>query len=140
MTVTQTQIDEVEALARVDGDVVRGVLATIPPTWNMIQRLPAGGAFRRNTLQVLFTVQKYFDGNIWLHVSVCGRTSRDGYYLPDWGELKRVKHDFIGDRYAYQVFPEEKDYVNTCAYVLHLFSRLDGTMALPDFTWGLGEV
>jgi hypothetical protein len=56
--------------------------------------------------------------------------------------MKRVKNDFIGeDRWAYQVFPSSKEYVNTNPNVLHLFSLFeDGAPALPDFTWGLGSL
>jgi hypothetical protein len=144
--VTQEQIDDVEAKCRVDEDVIRGIMARVPPSWDLIQHLPAGGAFRRGNLQVLFTVQKYENcfthaWETWVHASVCGRRGEHRWYLPDWEEVKRVKHDFIGeDRWAYQVFPSSKDYVNQHAYVLHLYALLDGEPALPDFTWGLGTI
>jgi hypothetical protein len=52
--------------------------------------------------------------------------------------MKRVKHDFIGpDKWAYQVFPSESQYINQNPYVLHLFSLLENRPALPDFTRGL---
>lgn len=141
MPITQEQIDAVEKIAYVDPEIVRGAMARVPPSWNLFQNFSAGGAFRRGNLQVLFTVQRYSDGKIWLHASVCGRRGEDRWFLPDWEELKRVKHDFIGeDRWAYQVLPSAKDYVNQHAYVLHLYALLDGEPALPDFTWGLGTI
>jgi hypothetical protein len=142
--VTQEQIDAVEAKAACDPDLVRAVLARVPPSWNMIQKTVSGAAFRRGNIQVLFTVQKYeFRGvwEPWLHVSACGRRGEKEWFLPDWEEMKRVKRDFIGaDRWGYQVFPAEKDYVNQHPYVLHIYSRLEGEPALPDFTWGLGMI
>ena len=52
-----------------------------------------------------------------------------------------MKNDFIGsDRWAYQVFPDEKHYINQHPCVLHLFSLLENRPALPDFTMGLGGI
>jgi hypothetical protein len=138
---SQEQIDAVEAIARVDESVVLAALARVPPSWKMLEREAGGGSFRRGSLQVIYTVARYDDGRIWVHASVCGRTGAGAYYLPDFEELKRVKSDFIGeDRWAYQVFPSAKDYINQHPYVLHLYALMDGAPALPDFTWGLGGI
>jgi len=100
-----------------------------------------GGAFRRGTLQVIISVAYEDDHQIWVHVSVCGRKGAHSYYLPDFEELKRVKNDFIGtDKWAYQVFPDEKHYINQHPCVLHLFSLLENKPALPDFTGGTGSI
>lgn len=144
-TVELAQEDAVEVKSRVDQDVVRAAMMRVKPSWSLIKHLPAGAAFRRGGLQVLFTVQRYDDGkgnwDIWLHASVCGRRGQNDWFLPSWEDLKRVKTDFIGeDRWAYQVLPSAKDYVNQHPYVLHLYSRLEGEPALPDFTWGLGSI
>lgn len=145
MSISQEQIDAIEAKAYVEPSVVRAALARVKPSWTLIQHKPSGAAFFRSGLQVLFTVQRYDDGkgnwDIWLHASVTGRRGKDAWYLPSWDDLKRVKNDFIGeDRWAYQVLPSAKDYVNQHAYVLHLYSKLEGEPALPDFTWGLGTI
>jgi hypothetical protein len=130
-----------EEMARVDENVVRAALARVPPSWRMVERLTAGGAFVRGSIQVLYTVQRYDDGRIWIHASACGRTGTRAWYLPTFEDLKRVKHDFVGeDRWAYQVFPSAKDYVNQHPYVLHLYALMDGSPALPDFTMGLGTI
>ena len=140
--ISREQLEAVDEKARLDDSVVRAALAGIPPSWRMIEHLPAGGAFVRGSIQVIFTVQRYEDGRTWLHASVCGRTAGGGFRLPDWEDFKRVKHDFIGsDRWAYQVFPDERNYVNHNASVLHLFALMDrDDKALPDFTWGLGTI
>jgi hypothetical protein len=142
---TQEQIDAVEAKAFVDDEIVRQIMARVPPAWNLIKHLPNGGVFHRGGVQVLFTVQRYDNGNgiwdIWVHASLCGWTPSGGFVLPNWEAVKRVKHDFIGpDRWAYQVFPSAKDYINQNPYVLHLYAKLNGSPALPDFTWGLGGI
>ena len=137
---TQEQIDAAEAIAHVDGDVVRGIIARVPPSWNLVRPWAAGGVFRRGDIQVIFTVARYDDGRIWVHASATG-VKRSGFFLPTWDDMKRVKHDFIGpDRWSYQVFPAESHYVNVNPYVLHLYALEDGSAALPDFTWGLGEI
>jgi hypothetical protein len=141
VAVTQEQIDAVEERARVDDSIVRAILSRVPPSWRLIELTVSGGAFHRGGIQVLFTVQRYGDGRIWVHTSACGRRGENSWFLPDWEDMKRVKHDFIGpDRWAYQVFPAEKDYVNKHPYVLHLYALLEGEPALPDFTWGLGGI
>jgi hypothetical protein len=128
-------------MAMVDEPVILQALARVSPSWELIQRLHSGGAFWRDNLQVLFTVQRYGDGKIWLHVSACGRTGPNSWFLPNWDQLKQVKSDFIGvDSWAYQVFPPSKDYINHHEYVLHLFAPMDGVPALPDFTWGLRSI
>jgi hypothetical protein len=129
----------------VDEADVRAMLARVPPSWKMGRRDDfddrAGCYFMRGTLQVIQSLGRYDDGNLWVHVSVCGRTGAGRFYLPTWEEVKRVKNDFIGENaWAYQVFPGSQDYVNDHPYVLHLFARLDGRSALPDFTRGLGTL
>jgi hypothetical protein len=95
----------------------------------------------RGSTQVLFSVLRFEDGRTWIHVSLAGRPAPNKWYLPSYEDVQRVKHDFIGpDRWAYQVFPSEKQYVNQHPYVLHLYALLDGSPALPDFTWGLGTI
>ncbi len=134
------QIEAVTRKAYVESAIVRGVLARVPASWTMEQMVgPQTAAFRRGAIQVLLSVARYDDGRIWLHVSAAGRTGPERWHLPSWEDMKRVKNDFIGaDRWAYQVFPDERSYVNKNAYVLHLYSLLEGEPALPDFTWGLG--
>ena len=124
-----------------DPAIVRGVLAKVPPAWSMSIVNDDGAMFTRGNIQVIISVGYQTDGKIWIHVSCCGRRSERSYFLPSWEDMKRVKHDFIGaDRWAYQIFPAEKDYINQNPYVLHLFSLLDGEPALPDFTKGTGSI
>lgn len=126
------------AKQRVEDGILQSVLARVPPSWRLIDKFPGGAAFVRGGLKVLMSVMRYSDMRIWVHVSVSGHTPRGRWLLPDWEDLKRVKNEFIGpDRYAYQVLPAQKDYVNDNEYVLHLFSLLDGEPALPDFRSGL---
>lgn len=81
------------------------------------------------SLRVLCTARVEADGRRWLHVS-CSRPDR----IPDWADLRTVKHTFIGDdAIALQVFPREAEYVNIHPRVLHLWSCLDGGDPVPDF-------
>ena len=129
------EVEERFKKALVDPAIVRGVMTRIPPVWTLLTSNDMGAYFRLGRLQAAVSVQKYDDLKIWLHVSCC---KKNPWQLPRWKELKRVKVDFIGvDRWAYQVFPSDKDYVNQNPYVLHMFSLLEGEPALPDFTMGL---
>lgn len=136
---TIEELRDVHQRYPVDPAQVRAMLARVPPAWTLISRSEDGAAFRRGTIQVITSLELYDDHNLWVHVSACGRAGQLKYCLPSWDELKRVKHDFIGeDRWAYQVFPPASEYVNLNPYVLHLFALFEGTPALPDFTRGLG--
>jgi hypothetical protein len=145
------QLDALDEMTRVDESVVRAALARVPPSWSMIEVIPAGAYFKRGSLQVGYTVQKYEDRRVWIHASVCGRKGSSlgpgdprhpsTYYLPSFEDVRRVKNDFIGeDRWAYQVFPSAKDYINQNPFVLHLYALMDGAPALPDFTMGIGAI
>ena len=142
MKVSPEEFAHIQQKSRVDESIVRGVLARIPPGWSLIEGGPGAGgaAFRRGNILVLISVSYELDGRIWIHVSASGQKG-SGYFLPAWEDMKRVKHDFIGpDRWAYQVFPAEKDYLNQNPFVLHLFTLLEGEPALPDFTKGTGTI
>lgn len=124
-----------------DPAIVRGILAKVPPSWGLVLTNPDGAVFVRGNIQVIISASYEKDHRIWVHVSCCGRRSETSYFLPSWDDMKRVKHDFIGpDRWAYQVFPSEKDYINQNPYVLHLYALLEGEPALPDFTKGTGSI
>lgn len=135
-------IEELRAVSEkypVDPADVRSMLARVPPSWSLIEKSGDGASFRRGGVQAIISLGKYDDGQLWVHVSACGRTGRDKFHLPDWDELKRVKSDFIGqDRWAYQVLPPAEEFINQNVFVLHLFARFDGNPALPDFSRGLG--
>jgi len=125
--------------SRVDEAIVRSVLVRVPPSWRCVRQMGDGAAFKRGNIQVIIGVAREQDGNIWIHVSACGRRGERDFFLPSWEEFKRVKHDFIGpDKWAYQVFPDEKSYINQHPCVLHLFALFENRPALPDFTRGLG--
>lgn len=136
---TREELRDIHDRYPVEPAQVRAVLARVPPSWTLVERRQDGAAFRRGAIQVILSLELYDDHALWVHISLCGRTGQAKYCLPSWEELKRVKHDFIGDdRWAYQVLPPLTEYINRHAAVLHLFARADGEPALPDFTRGLG--
>lgn len=71
----------------------------------------------------------------WVHASMAHRG-----WMPTYDELKMLHRAVFGDGWAYQVFPPPSDHVNIHEYALHLFGRLDGRSALPDFTDGTGSI
>ena len=138
---SKEQIEAAEKIAYVDPSIVRAAMTRVPPFWRFVAELPNGGAFRRGNVNVIYTVARYGDGKIWYHVSASASDSRGEFRLPTYEEFKQVKNDFLGDRWAYQVFPPEKDYVNINPHVLHLYALMDEKESvLPDFTWGLGTI
>jgi len=75
------------------------------------------------------------DGNDWVHASIAWQDR-----LPTYADLKLLHHAVFGDGWAYQVFAPPDDHVNIHEYALHIFGRLDGKPALPDFTNGTGSI
>ena len=60
---------------------------------------------------------EFHNGQNWIHVSVSRRSK-----MPSYDDLKKVKHDFIGDdRAAYQAFPRAAEHVNLHEFCLHLW-------------------
>ncbi|MCL5745106.1 MAG: hypothetical protein M1541_14470 [Acidobacteria bacterium] len=89
------QLRAIEQKARVDDATVRAAMARIKPSWAMIDRGPGGGIFRRGGLQVFFSVQRYDDGRVWLHVRACGRTGAQ--LSPSSASPGQKRYAFTGD-------------------------------------------
>lgn len=71
----------------------------------------------------------------WVHASMTGDHS-----VPTYAELKLLHRAIFGNGWAYQVFAPAAEHVNIHGDALHLFGRLDGKPALPDFTFGTGSI
>lgn len=71
------------------------------------------------------------DGIEWVHASVAGVDE-----LPSYEELKRLHAAVFAGGYAYQVFAPPSEHVNIPVFALHLWGRLDGKAALPEFGAG----
>lgn len=74
------------------------------------------------------------DGDDWVHASIARDT------MPTYADLKMLHDAVFGDGWAYQVFAPPSEHVNIHEHALHLWGRLDGKPALPDFTNGSGSV
>lgn len=75
------------------------------------------------------------EGDDWVHASVAWRDR-----MPSYADLKWLHAAVFEDGWAYQVFAPPSDHVNIHEHALHLFGRLDGKPALPDFTDGTGSI
>lgn len=71
----------------------------------------------------------------WIHASIAWRSR-----MPTYEDLKLLHGAVFRGGWAYQVFAPPSDHVNIHQHALHLFGRLDGTPALPDFTHGTGSI
>lgn len=107
-----------------------GVLPSLAGFWRSTKGAPLG-------LDVIATEAPHDDGLWWRHVSVA-RVER----VPSWNDVRMVKQAFVGDRYAFMVFPDEAHYVSIHNNCLHLYAvreGADGNM-LPDFSQGTGSI
>jgi hypothetical protein len=75
------------------------------------------------------------DEHEWVHASMTGAED-----VPTYAELGILRQAVYGDGWAYQVFAPADQHVNIHQRALHLFGRLDGKPALPDFTFGSGSI
>jgi len=80
-------------------------------------------------IRVLIDCEQKVDGNHWIHVSY----SRN-HWTPTHEDTIKVKDAFIGNKYAYSIFPPKENYVNIHKHCLHLWARLDGQAVLPEFS------
>lgn len=97
---------------------------------------PGGWAFKRldGTASIIVTLGDH-DGEEWVHASIARPRE-----MPTYGDLKMLHLAVFGTAWAYQVFAPPTDHVNIHEYALHLFGRLDGKAALPDFTDGMESI
>lgn len=65
----------------------------------------------------------------WIHASASHRDTRR---MPSYGELKQM-HAAVFSGPAYQVFVPPDEHINIRSNVLHLWGRMDGAPALPNF-------
>lgn len=112
---------------------------TFPPNgWRIVGRWGYGYTLQNGSgLRAIIDCAMKEDGQFWVHVSV-SRASR----TPSHEDMAAVKRDFLGDRYAYSVWPPAEKYVNIHAHCLHLWARADvcNGRVLPEFSSVLEEV
>jgi len=75
------------------------------------------------------------DGIEWAHASIAGSEQ-----VPAYEELTWVHAAVFGDGYSYQCFVPRSSHVNIHEFALHLWGRLDGKPALPDFGAAYGSI
>lgn len=107
-----------------------------PKDWEIIRTWGDGYCLREpGGLRVIVDLATKLDGHLWLHLSASRKK-----YLPSWGDLKRVKQDFIGSkRAAIMVFPMLDDFVNIHPNCHHLWHCVDGETC-PNFTGDIDGV
>ena len=107
----------------------------LPKGWELLQPWGDGYAVQKGGLRAIVDCELKGDGNQWIHVSISRKN-----WCPSHDDMREAKAAFIGERYAYSVYPPSDKYVNIHQYCLHLWARLDGKPALPEFSAILPEV
>ena len=85
--------------------------------------------------RILVTCADLDDGTDWVHASMSWHDR-----TPSYDELKLLHQAVFADGWSYQVFTPPASHVNIHSYALHLWGRLDGKPALPDFAAGIGSI
>lgn len=96
--------------------------------WGLEQDYANAKVWRRNDRLLVIAEVAVYQTIPWLHVS-CSFSDR----IPTHDDLREVKTNFVGDRLAVQIFPQESEYVNDMPFVLHLWAKLIGDRLTPDF-------
>lgn len=78
--------------------------------------------------QILVSYASYEDEGDWIHASI-SRVDE----MPTYADLKLMHRAVFHKGFAYQVFVPESEHYNFHEFALHLWGRLDGTSALPNF-------
>lgn len=112
---------------RIDILRVRKILGR--DAWFPPQPYPEGWSLMSRTLgrSVIVTVGER-EGVDWVHASVAGDD------MPTYEHLHLLHEAVFGGGYAYLCFPPPDRHVNIHPYALHLFGRLDGERAMPEFS------
>ena len=69
-------------------------------------------------------------GTEWVHASI---SHEDEHRMPSYSDLKELHQAVFGKGHSYQCFVPASEHINIRDNVLHLWGRLDGKPALPNF-------
>jgi hypothetical protein len=69
-------------------------------------------------------------GTDWIHASISYKMPSR---YPSYADLKTLHRAVFGEGHAYQCFVPATEHINLTGNVLHLWGKLDGTPALPNF-------
>jgi hypothetical protein len=100
-----------------------------PRGWQVIGNFGDGFAVQRGGLRAIVDCSVKADGEWWLHLSVSRKS-----WAPNAEDMRAAKEAFLGDRYAYAVYPPADRHVNIHPFCLHLWARFDGAPLLPEFS------
>lgn len=102
-----------------------------PKDWHFLDFWGDGHSFvHRNGLRLLIDCETKSDGKPWVHISVSRKD-----WTPSHADMALVKQAFIGERYAYAVWPPRDQYVNIHKHCLHLWALAEGDgRVLPEFS------
>jgi hypothetical protein len=109
----------------------RSGLSFPPKGWTVLQRWGDGYVLRDGGgLRVLIDCELKADNRWWVHVSVSRKD-----WTPSHADIVTVKQAFMGERYAYSVWPPSDKYVNIHEHCLHLWALCEGDgRVLPEFS------
>lgn len=107
-----------------------------PKGWAIIESWGNGWALVSGGLKLIIDCEKKSDNRWWVHISVSRK-----HWPPSHQDMIQVKQAFLGDRYAYAVYPPKEHYVNIHPNCLHLWSLAEENSAvLPEFSTELGRI
>jgi hypothetical protein len=92
-----------------------------PDGWSMVSTDRRWG--------VIVTCADHDGRQEWLHASIAGSEE-----LPSYEQLALLHRAVWGTKgWSYQVFAPRAEHISIHDYALHLWGRLDGALALPNF-------
>jgi len=103
-----------------------------PSRWAIIKEWGLGYALQhQNGLRAIIDCSQKKDDRWWVHVSISRAKA-----TPTHDDMSLAKRDFLGNRYAYAVFPPAEVYVDIHIHCLHLWALVDASdgRVLPEFS------
>lgn len=112
------------------GEAFSGIVYP-PADWHFLEFWGEGHVFaHKNGLRVIVDCEEKEDGRQWIHISVSRK-----HWDPSHADMCLVKEAFLGERYAYAVYPPREVYVNIHHHCLHLWALAEGDgRVLPEFS------
>lgn len=100
----------------------------LPAGYRLRGHGPDGVHAQSTERSIIVSRATYDDGVEWCHASMITSAGQ-----PTYDELCWLHRIVYGEGFAYQCFVPPSSHVNIHADALHLWGRVDGLAALPDF-------
>ena len=138
MALIDERTSDPRAVAAIKADWDEQVRRLTAAGWRNVARRDDGLGIwdaRGNRLRLIHSVAAEDDGEVWAHVSV----SNPAGTMPSWYDIREAGWLCYPDQFGVIVVAAESSHVNI-GNIHHIWYRLTGDPAVPDFSHGVGSI